>query len=535
MDALPYLVLENIFFEVKRANGALLDDLLSCMLVCKAWHDTVATIVYASVTLDNARLIAFTAGFNADRYARNVLSVTLRLACSHSGSGPGGQDSQKQSHADLARCLRLFAPQLAAMCHLASFSFHAEATSTILSKTVVELLDSLSKTCLALEIHYTAYEQHSAWSRSQHPGSGHEGPHVCEAVRRLLPQLVHVKLHIPSICVGLFGLEPGNDSASPVAMPNLRTILINMSRRKGMVNTCGEASTYSGRSRYPKTWIAFTSAMERAFEDPAYRRRPGLVTTVIGPLQPQQLGGVFPIFTRANILDKEALVIQQRSEWDRDPRAETRILPSRNSWAPIAMVREGPAPPQVVQLPDGSEVIHVQPTSERLCEGEDGNWCSVVGGARLPREALLKDERRSTGSLRRLAELVGWGEGVDEDCPLHFGFPPRGRLLRMSGPPPRVPIDTVAEVRLNGAVKRAGEDRYLSLEHPKRRRVNPDTMVEGSQSEGEESELEEEMSEPEDEESEPEDQEGEPEVEQSEPVNAGGGLLSWVSSLFRRS
>lgn len=491
MDALPYLVLENILLEIKRAKRGLLNDLLSCMLVCKTWHDTVAPLVYGAIALDNARFIAFTAGFNADRYARHVLSVTLRLNSNNSGVD---LRIQAQPQADLARCLILFVPQLAAMRRLASFSFHATERSAIPSRIVVELLDCLPETCRAVEIKYIAHERFSGWSRSQHKGGNCEGLHVCEAVRRLLPQLAHVKLHMASICAGLFGL-----AASPVAMPNLRTMMINMSRETGIVNTCGEASAYSGRGRYPKTWIAFSRAMERAFEDSAYRGRQGLVAKVIGPAQ-GPVGSQTPTYVRANVLAKDAWVIPQRSGWDREAREY----------------------PETLQSPDGSEIICVYPTSDRLCEGEDGNWCSVVGGARLPREALLNDERGSTGSLRRLAELVGWCEGVDEECPLQRGYPPQGRLLRLSSPSYKVLIDTVAEIRLIGAVRRVGQDNYLSLESPRKQPVQTeDTTVEESEDEGDASEDEDDASESED--------------DETEPVNAGGGLLSWVTSLFTRS
>jgi hypothetical protein len=204
-------VLENIL-EIKRANRGLLNDLLSCMLVCKTWHDTVAPLVYGALALDKERLIAFAAGFNADKYARHVLSVTLRLK---SSIGDISHWTEHQPHADLARCLSLFVPSLATMCRLAAFSFHATNRSSIASRSVVELLDCLPETCRALEIKYTAPERYSGWSRSQHKGSSCEGPHVCEAVRRLLPQLVHVKLHTSvrtragRRCVACFSIAAG--------------------------------------------------------------------------------------------------------------------------------------------------------------------------------------------------------------------------------------------------------------------------------------------------------------------------------------
>jgi hypothetical protein len=167
-----------------------------------------------------------------------------------------------------------------------------------------------------------------------------------------------------------------------------------------------------------------------------------------------------------------------------------------------------------------------------------GGWKLVQRHWRreTPEGSSPQRQRASGGSLRRLAELVGWSEGVDEECPLHTVQPRRPLYLRMSTPPPSVPIDTMAEVRLSGAVKRAAEDDYLSLEFPKKQRmVDEDDTAEESETEGGETEWEVEESEPEVEESESGVEESESGVEESEPVNAGGGLLSWATSLFTRS
>lgn len=102
-------------------------------------------------------------------------------------------------------------PILKRMDNLVSGSLWLKARSTVFLErnTIADIVDALPASCTALEIDTLGLDEHEVEGRT----------HLCDSLRRVMPQMYHVKIHVASVCPALLGTgghgRAGRDSTKP--------------------------------------------------------------------------------------------------------------------------------------------------------------------------------------------------------------------------------------------------------------------------------------------------------------------------------
>lgn len=422
MDGLPQLILENILLQTKFLDQNRQGALLPCILVSRLWHDTATPLLYATIALDAQRLPRFIEGFNIDRYAGHVLALTLLTAGGNDLSLRPLSEPLGPHHSRLTARLTSLTPLLSRMRRLAVFSLFASKHCTIATEAVHHLLDSLPPSCTCLELETRAGEQPSAGLRGSGitADCGPPGAHVCTLLRGMLPRLAHVKIHLGSLCRAVLldgqgdqdGAAADSDTSVPCSMPNLRSMMIVLTRNDKLIMSDVNPSVY---------WSAMSRLVERAvahtlsYENRPRQQQPPVVRLIGAAGSGQELDDrtIWPSVLRADIVGRQTWAIPRRFFWNRRHRI--------NNF--------------VIRLPDGREMLGTLEGVDKLSQGDDANWCTIAGGVRLPIDVVVGGERNQTtgatgqsSTLRRLSELVGGrhalqSEGATHETPTDWGLP----------------------------------------------------------------------------------------------------------------
>lgn len=466
MDSLPFVVLRAILIEVKVGSNGRSKDLLACSLVSRAWHHAAIPLLHGIIALTIPQADHFTQSFNVEKYAGHIISLTLRL------------DSKPTRVGTLDEICNIFlrlAPILKHMTGLLYFSLYRApgAGRNVPHGIICPLLDALPDSCIGLELE-------TAGNRED----GSKVGHVCDSLRRVLPQLAYVRIRTVAMCSAMFGVDDdvGNQhghpmaissvSPGPVKLPNLRSMIINCVSFLGrMIPRCGVAEQIDTMNHQPpdKTaWQSVTTGLEKVI-------RGGSIKAGL-PREDMQWprSTLPPEDTQILVLGSTPFDEMDSATWQARICAD---MIRKESWAiPRRQLddRFYNDNLSIMRLPDGREMVAGPRRAEEVIEGETpGNWCSVdggitsrftYGGARLPREVIKFPAKETYGVQSSfIAEICG-------------GLPapkPRGtRRLRTSAAwrqthsecaaPPHWENEEKTGMRLFGAERRVGND-YLSL------------------------------------------------------------------------
>lgn len=465
MDALPHLVLENILLQTKLTSQGALVHLPHCARVSRKWHDAASPLLYGIVALDINRLASFIDKFNARRYASHVLSLTLRME-TEPQIWVRWLTENAAPHPILTDRISHLIPLLRRLHRLRVFSLYVPTSCIVASEIICTLLQNLPQACTALELDTLGRDRFTSGTEPMTPED-----HICTSVRNLLPQLAHVKIRTRRMCSALFDAryDPGDTrtpredasmSQSHVLMPELRTMMISMGYRGYFCRPC------YGEMRQAASWLSVARALETAVKDTLHgdaslhgetsdhprwqSHRPNptikLVGIVLHEGDDEDDMTLWPTVIRADMVDKEAWAIPVRSIWEEHDVPWANVLQGSNS----------------ILLPDGEELVASMRRVETLAEGDAANWCTIAGGARVPRDALLASGNDTAVSMRRIAELAGGWASVVEESPLPT-TPEQWREEHQPSMAPHWVNETRAGMKLIQAERRVGSKEYLSF------------------------------------------------------------------------
>lgn len=320
----------------------------ACLLVCRRWKAATLPYLYGTTVLTETNFVSFATQFNTE-YCPLIKSLTFRF----------GTESND---------LQLFAPIIGTLCQLTTFSFYHAPEAGIIRSTpsgsmLTPLIESLPESCINLELEL---ERH-------HPLSGPPNPHLCDALRAILPRMRHVRLQLDTVCASLLGeggplsILPTNgntQSFNPISLPNMESMVVNCLRFGGktLMDTC-----HLGIYPTPGVWSSVTQAFQLLTKKEASHKESAkfYVIGCIGDDNNDK--SIYTTFTRSEMLSNSTCAMPARMVW---MTADTWLL--RDS--------------------EGREFMSRIGTMMPIVEGE--MWTTVNRGARVPTAMLVENGNR---------------------------------------------------------------------------------------------------------------------------------------------
>lgn len=333
------------------------------------------------------------------------------------------------------------------------------------------LLDCLPATCTGLELDTRGADKCTS------EGEVVTICHICPSIRRLMPQLMHLRLRTKTMCPALFhdGVD-GSDGQDVqprtlsvdgfVGMPAIRSLLI----------VCGRAFV----ANYDRCCVGNPPWH---WTDPSRYAYATLVETIQRMVDVSKLKENDPSYAGRykdsppsawlhDASNVKLLVIghgyhSNNNDTHWAPVVRTDIL-KEEAWAvPIRQVWTGEIPDGwVIRLPDGREFLGTSARVQALAADEKENWLDLWDGTRLPRRVVIAGEDNRSGADEMqtsiLAELCGGFSGVRPENPSlktreewQKAYPRKSALHWKKE-------DTSGQ-RIISAEKRVGRDDYTSL------------------------------------------------------------------------
>ncbi len=213
--------------------------LVASTLCCKKWRPAAESILYGDVFLNTDRLTRFLDSYQSDRQIR---SLTLVM------------DSVPVNPYDPTLAIQTATPRLKALQQLSSRINKMALVSLSItadfplpytaSPELYAIINNLPNSCACLEIDikHSGFILDSRADLQSQPTTttttSITPPHMCDAIRMILPQLEHIRLRLPLLCSALFGAATKTKSNAQdsgfeaVHATNLRSCLINLSLRE---------------------------------------------------------------------------------------------------------------------------------------------------------------------------------------------------------------------------------------------------------------------------------------------------------------
>jgi len=371
IDSLPAEILSEVISFVKLASGSV-SALQPCLLVCRKWNILTLPYFYGNIVLDASNFELFAEQFNL-AYAPFVKFLTLRFAPLPSTAKQAQVLTEKMSHLPLI---------ITSLANLASFSFSIPFEDwakwnqmnqfdtwgrnfrpEVSPELLISLVEALPKSCVNLEIDMGRFclQEFSTLT----------SPHICDSLRRVLPRMRRVRLHLSTTCSALFEDDtPLSDSKQKaptpksISLPNMETLVVNCNR----YSYWKLSDSFIGLCRNPRqsAWNSVTKALQRLVtHSESHREDAELV--VIGSVP----------FSSA---EKTAYVTLTNTN-----------MTTSTTWAmPIYTIRS--AADWGMRTIGGGEWIGDPWALENLAE--NATWVQVVGGAKIP-AALLNKKKKS--------------------------------------------------------------------------------------------------------------------------------------------
>ena len=246
LNAMPTEILSLIFFRVREILGT--TSSVNCIQCCKRWHDIMLPILYRDIVVTNNNLEPFTMLFHKSPHSGLVRSMSIKM---QPKVFPGGSyDDCMNANIEYIRLdptgsTWLLAPQpkiwawlraikdiIKTLAYLTSFSFTVspdkpDSGFMVPGLILTSYVDVLPSSCTDLEVDSRGYDFcHRSFES-----------HFCDAVRKNLPHLVHLRLRLRQLCSNLIVLEhakkhkdlidPNHSQFEEVYTPKLKSVLIN--------------------------------------------------------------------------------------------------------------------------------------------------------------------------------------------------------------------------------------------------------------------------------------------------------------------
>lgn len=399
---IPNDLLVAVLTQLKRTTQTN-QDLTSCSLVNRRWCLVTAPILYGNIALKQDNTIRFCEHLEASKYGAYIRSLTICLQ-PYENPEPTAQ----------------LVPLLPQFENLRSFSFWLSKGyhDTISQIALVRLVDALPISCTNLELDALGFD-----TREEE-----EQAHLCDALRRILPRMQHVRLRLRT-CEALF-VDPSTPD-SPIRLPNIKTLICNCARPPGTPLPTCHCTHYSllTHAHPGLLWHTVTTSLEKLVSTPDAVPKDARIYAFMTTDRDDNDYSLWQAHIRADMQSRSSLALPYRSVW-----MEAMI---RGSW--------------VIRLPDGSELMTIPANIEAIAEGQ--LWHEVVGGVRLP-AAVLVDERAGKASF---------AVGCEEK---ELAFLKTSQQWREDNPRKGTSHwynEKVTGVKLLCAEERRGKDEYLSL------------------------------------------------------------------------
>ncbi|KAF1842545.1 uncharacterized protein K460DRAFT_409948 [Cucurbitaria berberidis CBS 394.84] len=437
MAAVPDDILIAIATQLKR-NDSGTSHLFAFIQVSRRWHMLGLPLLYGNISVTTRGLERF-ANIFLPKYGKLVRSLSLRVGAirSHVDMDPylpsndrdpwnlegdlsdgnltmeAGALNADENHARsegeewpfdenqerrVTNSVLLFArfiPILTSLQNLASFSLVVETRASwclVPRATIAGLIDALPTSCTNLELDTNGNDKHH----------DNDHTHICDSIRRILPRMQNVRVRLGAMCSAIFerrqspnvdtrssGLSDMLPTFEPILSPNLQSLVVNCG-----ITACGELLPQCGYEDHLKwdisaeAWCAMISCLMDVVTQPH----------------------------ATNLRKTKILVLSPTWGKDSNLSLDTQLctdMVNKVTWA-FPCIPEGRWSSVsgcfLVRSPDGSEqVIKDIEDMDDIAEGHV--WADVVGGARLPADALQAERRGfpsfATGCVERpVADLM---------------------------------------------------------------------------------------------------------------------------------
>ncbi|KAF2827733.1 hypothetical protein CC86DRAFT_369807 [Ophiobolus disseminans] len=341
-------ILTVVLTQLKRISETS-QDLTSCSLVDRRWHEATTPFLYGNIALNRDNLVQFCNHAEVSKYCAYVHVHSLTITC---------------ESVRILEPVAQLVPLLPQFTNLRSFSFWPKQgfLKKFSQAALVQLVDALPASCtnLELEIHDFAA-----------PKEGEE-PHLCDALRKILPRMQHVRLQIRA-CEALFA-DPSTPDTS-LRLPNLKTLVYNCFGIWGLLPTCRRTDT--GRMTLAHSevlWYVVTNRLEKLVSTPNAVPEDAKLYALVNSEIENHNGLLWQTYIRAEMQSQSSVAMPHRGVW-----------------------MEGSIPGSwVIRMPDDIELMSTFANAGILAEGQ--LWREVLGGARLP-AAVLAAERAGKASF----------------------------------------------------------------------------------------------------------------------------------------
>ncbi|KAI0798912.1 hypothetical protein GGR55DRAFT_702455 [Xylaria sp. FL0064] len=245
IDRLLELLLE-IFDLLALKSRKSIAPLFSSILCCRKWRPLASSVLYRHVILDQKRLEAFLV--NHPKCKITSLTVIMDLISVYSDDlSPAIAIAKARKD-----CLRKLSSVVGELNPTTlSLAVDVPFPCTVVPE-ITAILGKLPESCTALEIDL---KYSGSVVRQMTPESTLPQPHLCDSIRRVLPQLEHLRLRLPLLCPSIFcGKSPGQGADRQIIRaPLLKTCLINLAFRQPNLldRGAGTAECRAGHDRSP--------------------------------------------------------------------------------------------------------------------------------------------------------------------------------------------------------------------------------------------------------------------------------------------
>ena len=214
--------------------------LVASILCCKQWRPTAESVLYGDVFLNTDRLARFLDSYQSDRQIRSLTLVMDPVPVN-----PYDPTLAIQTATARLKALQQLGSRINKMA-LVSLSITVDfPLPYTASPELCAIVNGLPNSCACLEIDikHSSFILDSRADLQSQPTTTRTittppPPHMCDAIRMILPQLEHVRLRLPLLCAALFGAATKTKSNAQdsgfeaVRATNLRSCLINLSLRE---------------------------------------------------------------------------------------------------------------------------------------------------------------------------------------------------------------------------------------------------------------------------------------------------------------
>ncbi|KAI8716389.1 F-box domain-containing protein [Fusarium sp. LHS14.1] len=223
IPVIPTEILDQIIRDAYSSEDAK-STIISCLLVSRQWRDVTLPFLYKDVVLAGSdRMERFLTAHDDSAVRSITRSLTLYL---RENGGPS-HELQERVDTTVSRLAKEVMPNMAALQSFSLTTDRREFKLGILKATISDVLKSLPECCVNLELDTEGKDEESFWLA--YTGQDYypiDVTHVCDDIRYILPRMHNVRIDLKSMCNAMLGLRSRGQPLHPIALPNIRHLLI---------------------------------------------------------------------------------------------------------------------------------------------------------------------------------------------------------------------------------------------------------------------------------------------------------------------